>query len=46
MVLEVGYWILLLYYSLLVSQTGGEGLEALTVAAAVVVAVLPLEGSV
>lgn len=41
--LEVGCWNLLLYCSLLVSQTEGEGAEALTVA---VVALLPLEGSV
>lgn len=44
--LEVGCWNLLLYCSVLVSQTEGEGVEALTVAAVVVVALLPLEGSV
>lgn len=43
--LGVGCLNLLLYCSVLVSPTEGEGAGALTAAAAVVVALLPLEGS-
>lgn len=42
----MGCWNLLLYCSVPVSQTEGEEAEALTVAAAAVVALPPIEGSV